>query len=156
MKIRTILVPLDFSNESRRALAAADALAVAQNADLTLFHVHPIIEVAVLDFTYVQPPEKVDEICEAIAARLRSCAGILATAAERVHAQVVPGGPAPAICAASAHHDLVVMATHGRTGVSHFLLGSVAERVVQGAECSVWVVKDGRRGAAKPDAEPRG
>ena len=51
------------------------------------------------------------------------------------------GSPALDIIEESAHHDLVVMASRGRTGVGHALLGSVAEKVVRFAECPVMVIK---------------
>jgi nucleotide-binding universal stress UspA family protein len=55
--------------------------------------------------------------------------------------RVTTGAPVAEIVAATQTFDLVVMATHGRSGMSHFLMGSVAERVVQGSRCSVFVVK---------------
>jgi nucleotide-binding universal stress UspA family protein len=51
------------------------------------------------------------------------------------------GDPALDIIEESARHDLVIMATHGRTGVSHFLIGSVAEKVVRYASCPVMVIR---------------
>lgn len=141
MNTQRILVPIDFSEQSRQALGEADALAVERGAQLTLMHVHPIVEMAVLDFTYVQPAEKVAEICELVEGRLKEWARGIRTPADRVNVQVTTGGPAVEIIAMSDKCDLIVMATHGRTGMSHFLMGSVAERVVQGARCSVLVVK---------------
>lgn len=141
MHIQRILVPIDFSEQSHHALREADGLAKANGARLTLLHVHPIVEVAVLDFTYVQPPEKVAEICDAAEAKMRGWASELATPTTHISVEVATGAPVTEIVEHSGHHDLVVMATHGRTGMRHFLMGSVAERVVQGAQCSVLVVK---------------
>jgi nucleotide-binding universal stress UspA family protein len=104
-------------------------------------HVHPIVEVAVLDFTYIQPAEKVAELCEAVELRLKEWARALNSPPGRVSVKVATGAPATEIIAAARDFDLVVMSTHGRTGVGHFLMGSVAERVVQAAPCSVYVVK---------------
>jgi nucleotide-binding universal stress UspA family protein len=141
MNPHRILVPVDFSEQSRLAMVEADALAMERDAHLVLMHVHPIVEVAVLDFTYLQPAEKVAELCEAVELRLKEWARSLTSPPERVTVRVATGAPVTEIVAAAKDFDLVVMATHGRTGVGHFLMGSVAERVVQGASCSVFVVK---------------
>lgn len=141
MKLNRVLVPIDFSERSRAALLEADALAAAQGAQLTLLHVHPVVEVAIMDFTYVQPPEKIAEVVQAADRHLREWAQSLQTPSERLEISVTTGGPAIEIVELSRQYDLVVMATHGRTGVSHFLMGSVTERVVQGAHCSVLIIK---------------
>jgi hypothetical protein len=69
-----------------------------------------------------------------------------------VHATsaVVCGAPVPSIvkAAESAGADLIVMGTHGRRGMGHLLLGSVAERVVRLAPCPVLTVREARAGAA--------
>lgn len=142
MKLDRILVPIDFSDLSEKALRAADDLAQGAGGTLTLLHVYQIVEVVVLDFAYVQPPEKVSEVCDASRARLQEIASSLKTPADRIRIQVTTGSPAMEIVEASEQHDLVVMPTHGRTGVKHFMLGSVAERVVQAARCSVLIVKN--------------
>ena len=56
-------------------------------------------------------------------------------------AHFLTGKPVDEIVNLSAQYDLIVMPTHGRVGINHFLMGSVAERVVKGAQCSVLVVK---------------
>ena len=110
-------------------------------ARVTLLHVHPMTVVAVLDYTYAEPPELVAEAVEAISVRLKSWADDLTTPAEMIETAVKTGQPAHEIITAAADYDMVVMGTHGRTGVSRFLMGSVAERVVQGAPCSVLVFR---------------
>ena len=55
--------------------------------------------------------------------------------------KIVVGSPAEAIISASSGHDLVVMGTHGRSGLAHLRLGSVAEKVIRDAHCPVMVVK---------------
>ena len=74
-----------------------------------------------------------------------------------VETEVVTGQPARAIVeyAAAGHFDLIVMATHGRTGLSHALMGSVAERVVQKAPCAVLTVREMAPGHSK-DASTAG
>jgi len=144
MQLRRILVPTDFSEFALAAVEAAASMAAASGGRLTLQHVHPIVEVVVLEYSYVQPPERVAEALDAARSRLVAMAAKLDLPTERIDIMVTTGQPAHEIIAASKAHDLVVMPTHGRTGLSHFMLGSVAERVVQGAACSVLVVKTPR------------
>jgi universal stress protein A len=75
----------------------------------------------------------------------------LATHGFIVDTAVITGPPARAIVehASAGHFDLIVMGTHGRTGLSHALLGSVAERVVQKAPCPVLTVREASPAAAK-------
>ena len=141
MKIEKLLAPIDFSPLSRHALIEADRRACASNARLHLLHVHQIVEVALLDFTYVEPAEKISEICDALENQLREWATELKTPQEHISIAVHTGVPAHEIIQASHQFDLIVMGTHGRTGISHFLMGSVTERVVQGAHCSVLIYK---------------
>ena len=142
MKFSKILVPVDFSELSLAALKAADELAQGTGAELTLAHVHPYTTVSVLDYTYAEPPEVVAQVCAAIEEKLQALVHTLGTPPERCHVLVQTGDPAAELMSLSAGHDLVVMSTHGRTGLRHFLLGSVAERLVRGAKCSVLVVRE--------------
>lgn len=141
MNIEKVLVPVDFSESSKAAVEEADALAADRGASITLLHVHQPTEVVVMDFAYSDPPEKVAEVCDAAEAQLNEWSEPLKTPPERRSIQVVTGAPVTEINRISGDYDLVVMPTHGRTGLRHFLLGSVAERVVQGAKCSVLVIK---------------
>ncbi len=137
-----VLVPIDFSDSSLAALRRADQLAVDSGSKLTVLHVHPVTMVTVLDYTYAEPPELVAASLEAVHERLRSIAVELSTPADRVKTDVRTGEPANEIISAAKDHDLLIMGTHGRSGVSRFLMGSVAERVVRGAPCSVLVHRE--------------
>ena len=141
MNPKNILVPIDFSDYAKAALDEADSLAQQSGAELTLLHIHEMTQVAIMDFTYVEPPEKVAEILTAAEKQLQQWAEQLGTPPERRSIRSTTGGAAQEIIDESENYDLIVMPTHGRTGLSHFLLGSVAERVVQGAKCSVLIVK---------------
>ena len=141
MKLERILVPIDFSEQSQRALQAADELAQVRGSHLTLLHVHSIVGVAVLDFTYVERPQDLARITEAAEVQLGQWAQALKAPAEHVHIEVATGDPVTEIVRHTESHDLAVMGTHGRTGLTHFLMGSVAERVVRGARCSVLIVR---------------
>ena len=67
-------------------------------------------------------------------------------------------GPVESIVSYAVDHrvDLIVIATHGRTGLSHVLMGSVAERIVREAPCPVLTIRDRHRGPAIPHGKPAG
>ena len=153
MRFTRILVPTDFSPASEAALAAALELADRFGASIHLLHVleDPYSTSAYATEVYgFLPPglretwqENAEKRLDALLPREHgtrsggSCA-------------VVFGSPARAIVdhAHGAGIDLIVMGTHGRSGVAHLLLGSVAERVVRTAACPVMTV----RGVTRPDA----
>jgi nucleotide-binding universal stress UspA family protein len=141
MRAKRILVPIDFSEPARAALQEADAIACQQGSELTLLYVYSPTEVAILDFTYVEPADKIADITDAAEARLRTLASVLETPADRVEARVATGPVVETILELSTGYDLIVMSTHSRKGLEHMLIGSVAERVVRASRCSVLVVK---------------
>ncbi|MBN1962019.1 MAG: universal stress protein [Deltaproteobacteria bacterium] len=141
MKFEHVLVPIDFSEQSRRALRAADELCQSYNATLTLLHVHAIVGVAVLDFTYVEQPQEIVRITEAAEEQLQSLVAELQTPKDSIKIEVLTGDPVDEMIKLSQEHDLMVMSTHGRSGITRFLMGSVVERVVRGAHCSVLVIR---------------
>jgi universal stress protein A len=115
-------------------------LASKLQAKLTLLHViEPLVigSVETMPYTFLQDLE--DKITQAMAPyRERVTAAGLACDYTIVH-----GVPFQVIIetARTAHIDLIIMGTHGRTGLRHVLLGSVAERVVRLAPCPVLVVR---------------
>lgn len=121
--VRTIVFPTDFSDCSRHAGERAADVARHFGAALHVLHVDPPV-------TAPAPPTRV----AAAAAALGS--GLVVTTA------TVSGVPAHAICAYARKvgAELIVMGTHGRTGVSRAVLGSVAEAVVRHADCPVMTV----------------
>jgi universal stress protein A len=136
-----IAVAIDFSDQSRLALRLADDLAVRTGAKLTLVHVHPVVDVAIYDFAIIQSPEDLARETARAESTLRDWAHDLGTPAARVTSRVVVGAPIAEIIKFSERADLLVLGTHGRKGLSHFLLGSVAERAARGAHCSVLIAK---------------
>ena len=141
VKLDQVLVPVDLSEPSRRALSEAASLTAGRGSKLTILHAHPIQQIVLLDFSYVEPPEKIVAYREAAVRTLESWCKELGLGHDRAQIQVETSEPVDTIIRLSAQHDLVVMGTHGRTGLDHFLLGSVAERVVRGAKCSVLIVR---------------
>jgi len=151
--ITKILIPVDFSPHAEHAFGYAAALARRLGAVLTLVHVveDPFAAGAWGAEGYV--PNVGELLQELIAGAERQ----LAPWKERPAAQgltvktaVITGRPAQAIIehAGSAGCDLIVMATHGRTGLSHAVMGSVAERVLRRAPCPVLTVR-GNAGASE-------
>lgn len=140
---RTILVPYDFSAHSRVALAEASELATRLDAELHLVHV-----IQPPTFTYghgiygaAAPPVNMPELREAALRALREVAQGLPGKAKT---HVVEGsGIADMIheAAKQVSADLIVMGTHGRTGLAHAFLGSVTERTLRRAPCPVLTVQ---------------
>lgn len=141
MKFEKILVPIDFSEMSRQALAAADRLATEVGGSLTLLHVKPNLEPAPLEYTHADSSSLHAEQLSNIEEELKTWAKHCETPEDRITVMAITGVPVDELIDATKKHDLVVMRTHGRTGVSRFFLGSVAERLVRGAECSVFILK---------------
>jgi nucleotide-binding universal stress UspA family protein len=141
MKFEKILVPIDFSDMSRDALAAADRLATEVGGSLTLMHVKPNLEPAPLEYTYADSPRLHAEQLSNLEQHLQGWAKECKTPQQSITVRAISGIPADTLIDATKEHDLVVMRTHGRSGVSRFFLGSVAERVVRGAQCSVFILK---------------
>ena len=141
---RRILVPTDFSAASGVALDAARLLADRFAASLHLLHVLPNLFVdggAGADVFASEAPEvrtlRLMNARERLAHRIPT--GLLRST---VTTEVIFGTPAETIAAYADdnHFDLIVMGTHGRTGIAH-LVGSVAERVVRTAQCPVMTTR---------------
>jgi nucleotide-binding universal stress UspA family protein len=146
--IQTILVATDFSDASAPATAYAFSLARALNARVYIMHVVPEDDVRVITAirTYLQSEVTPETLVDAL---YTEAAERLATLVEEAHATelvqerlIVTGEPAVELmrCAAAKQVQLIIIGTHGRRGVTRFLMGSVAERVLREAPCAVLVV----------------
>lgn len=155
---RRILVPLDFSEHAQKALRYATALARQFDSSLVLVHViEPLVYPA--DFGYTPlPANLLEQDFEREAnARLEAVAAAQAAVGFQVEHFVRIGKPYHEIALAAAEQraDLVVLTTHGYTGLTHVLLGSTAERVIRHAPCPVLVVRDAAGGGTSgPGASP--
>jgi nucleotide-binding universal stress UspA family protein len=140
-----ICCPVDFSETSWEALAeAAELAARGGEAHLVILHVEEGTDVAALGEMAVTSPEAARRLVEDTRRSLERCrAEAEQIARGRVAAESVAGDPASEIVRFAERQavDLIVMGTHGRTGIRRILLGSVAERVVRSAPCSVLVVR---------------
>ena len=143
LAIKSILVPLDFSASSERALDYAAALARQFKAKLTLLHV--VEPVATPDFAASFPLAMENDQAKAAAKKhLESVAKAARISRGRVEKMLVRFGRSfheITDAARTRKVDLIVISTHGYTGVKHALLGSTTERVVRHAHCPVLVVR---------------
>jgi universal stress protein A len=137
MNIRHILAPTDFSQLSKQAVTYAFELAQNVDAKLSLLHV---IEVPVYAIEVSLPLEDLEQDARRELSRLLPEAESAHVAVTRL---VEMGVPSQKILetAAAEQVDMIVMATHGRTGLSHLVMGSVAERVVRTAPCPVLTIR---------------
>lgn len=142
MNIHSILFPTDFSHYNDAALKYASTLAADANATLHIVHVHDVRELntATGDASYVytaawQEQRRVAET------RLSKVMPTVSGVAYEHHSLV--GDPVTDILNVAAERkvDLIVMASHGRTGLSRLLMGSIAEGVMRQATCPVLIVK---------------
>jgi nucleotide-binding universal stress UspA family protein len=139
-----ILVPADFSEHSAEAVRTAADLSRRYDAPLTVVHVFDPVIYALPEAYVLFTPEQLDKIVDALEARLADVKQLAADGgAVHVETRLLHGAVAAQIIelAGSSGASLIVMGTRGRTGLSHLLLGSVAERVVRLAPCAVLTVK---------------
>src|SRR3989338_8618863 len=148
--IQKILVPTDFSRDSDQALDYAAVLAEKFKAEIFLAHVMESFTYSVSDtLTVVDHRKALKTIAQPLLDNLRKG---LSEKGLSVKARLVDGVPYQEIIkvARKEKADLIVMGTHGRTGVGRLLLGSVAEKVVRLSACPVLKVR------APGGAPPRG
>lgn len=140
-----ILVPVDFSDLSKKALQVANSFAELINASITPFHSH--IPISEMDEPYAlgmssQVYQDFEEIEKNLYERL-TLFSKEQTDNSRLNDPIISmGNPAQSIIDESENYDFVVMSTHGRTGFTRFLLGSVAEKVLRLSHTPVLVVED--------------
>ena len=144
--LKKILVPVDFSECSRKALRYALALAKQYSSALALVYVAPAQYYVASGYSGADIAELEARMRESGERELAALAKQIQEAAS-AETLVRSGSPGPEIveAARSASADLIVISTHGRTGLKHVLLGSVAEFVTRHAPCPVLVVRENER-----------
>jgi nucleotide-binding universal stress UspA family protein len=151
--ITKILVPVDFSPHAERAVHYATTLAHRLGARLELLHVveDPFVAGAWTSDVFLPYDDDLlrnltDGAERELAARKESARALGVTA----DTAVITGRPMYSILeyAREGGFDLIVMGTHGRTGLSHVFMGSVAERVVRQAPCPVLTMRAAETSAA--------
>ena len=153
MAIKRILVPLDFSDDSLKALTYARQFGRPFGAELVLLYVvEPIYYATPADMyaTSANVAMLIDEQRRAGTQQLKRIGADLQKAGQRFRTLLKTGSAAQSIVdtAKTVKADMIIMATHGRTGLAHMFVGSVAEKVVRTAACAVLTV----RGAAAKKA----
>jgi nucleotide-binding universal stress UspA family protein len=141
MTIKRIFVPTDFSTHSEGALKLGLEMARAFGARLQVFHCYQEVAGAGAPVGSTGLDSSAPENAEK---QLKELVGRFDSEGIEVDLDLVPGiFPAAAVleAARTTTADLIVMGTHGRTGLKHALLGSVAEGVVREASCPVTTVK---------------
>ena len=142
--LKKILCAVDFSEPSRKALRAAMDLASRFDCELTLLHVYQMPGYAFPEGVVMAGPEVLNELVGRIDKVLgewkkecedRGLTNVKTeTAMGIAHVEIVR-------IAAEGSYDMLVIGTHGRTGLKHALLGSIAERVIRTAPCPVLTVR---------------
>ncbi|MBW7898797.1 putative universal stress protein [Candidatus Brocadiaceae bacterium B188] len=143
ISIRNILCPIDYSVYSEMALKYAIEFAEKYQAKLYLMHV---LDIRVYD---INNPELYninvvdEETVEKLRERLLRCVNEDTRGRISVEALIIQGVPFAEIIKVSKEYriDLIVIGTHGRTGLSHAIMGSVAEKIVRKAPCPVLTIR---------------
>ncbi|BCX04884.1 MAG: universal stress protein [Candidatus Roseilinea sp.] len=155
LDFKKILVPLDGSQFAEGALPYARMLAECSGGQIELLRiaVHPssyvyVSDPATLASLYDSDRAHCEEYLQKVAAGLQAATSITVTTA------VLEGPVADAILdrAEETNADLIVMSTHGRSGMERWLLGSVAEKVVRGAKIPVMLVRPKQTGTSAGSA----
>ena len=143
MQIKTILCPIDFSEISTNAMEYAVFLASHHHAKLLLLHVveylHEFEHYQILVFTPQELSEKMEkqayEELTKVTEQVKKTITVEAVVRQgKAFMEIIKEAMEKDI-------DMIVMGSHGRTGISHMLMGSVAEKVVRKANCPVLIVR---------------
>jgi universal stress protein A len=144
MDIRRILAPTDFSELSKQGLKSASELAKIFGAKLLLLHVvepppYPVEGIVPLDLGATL----LDDLERQASNELAQALSETQASGTEVARRVVTGIPYRKIVdvAEEEQSDLIVMTTHGRTGLGHLVMGSVAEKIVRTAPCPVFTIR---------------
>jgi nucleotide-binding universal stress UspA family protein len=141
-EIQSVLAPVDFSEPARLGLAHARELAQVYDATLDLMH---IVEDVVFPSVYGIDPiaPQLPDVQQRAAEALERMADEVIGGAVPTNLHVIAGYAARDIIDFADENDtgLIAMATHGRTGLERFLIGSVTEKVIRSASCPVFTVK---------------
>lgn len=135
------MVAVDFSDCSLAALKRAADLAQSRQGELLVVNALPTMPVEhkyTSDAANAADKERIAERLEALATQTRADYPDLKIASE-----VIGGAPVDALINEAKTRDIhfIVVGTHGRTGISHLVLGSVAEQIARKATCPVLIVK---------------
>ena len=147
--LKNIICATDFSNNSNEAINYASNLAKTFGAELVLIHVvEDALEAASsIPFTYAGSEgfdKQIVELKKKINTELQKKSDELNKSGVKTSYSILEGNPVAELIQYPEENpcDLIVMGTHGRTGLPHILIGSVAEKVVRKAPCAVLTVRE--------------
>ena len=142
INIKNILCPVDHSDCSKEALKYAVSFAIKDNSKLYLLHV---IDIRTFDesINAMTPQIPDDETLAQLKTKLLDCIPEEMRDDMNVEALVVQGIPFVEIISTAKKNDvdMIVLGSHGRTGIAHMMMGSVSEKVVRKAPCPVLTVR---------------
>lgn len=143
MEPRNILVPVDFSTHSYRALETAIGLAKTFDATIHVLHAYHLYVPMSLPVPMESATQVLNGMHDALLAKLQELREKIHAEGVTARIELIESVPTEAIVTAAERisADLIVMGTRGLTGVKHVLLGSVAERTVRLAPCPVMTLK---------------
>ena len=144
IRLKRILVPIDFSDCSKKALQYAKPFAEQFHAEIVLLHVSSVNYMVAEGFGGIDLPTLRTDLMEDAEKQLGEIAGVLESNGASVTLNVREGRAASEIVeyAKEANVDLIVMSTHGYSNIKHVLLGSVTENVVRHAPCPTLAVRE--------------
>jgi nucleotide-binding universal stress UspA family protein len=151
LSIGKILVPTDFSACSSEALRWARIVGAKFGARIDVLHVWEPPRYVIPEIAIQMPGEPQQSLLDfAKAEASKEMEAFISPGSDQsppVQARLQSGDPTDTIIqlAESDRYDLIIMGTHGRTGISHLLLGSVAEKVVRRAPCPVMTIRQCER-----------
>ncbi len=144
-EIRRILVPTDFSPHSNEATAWAADLAARYGASIALVHVYQPVSMVLPEGFVLKSATEIADLLHSLDQALAEARSALERTAPGVaiDSTLLQGVPFAEIVRHARENgfDLIVIGTHGRTGLKHALLGSVAEKVVRKSHCPVLTVR---------------
>jgi len=154
--IRKILLPHDFTADADQATKVALDMAQRYKASLTILHVAQYPGLVMPEGPILSFPQHLTEVHMELYGRLEELKNSLSGENLTIETELGFGFPAEEIlkCIRKHHIDLVVLASHGKSRLSHLLLGGTAYSVVRRAECMALVVRSAERIAHSRDLEP--
>ncbi len=154
MKIKNILFPTDFSQGARAAMHYAVSLARDYHARLILLYV--LQDIAIAEWylpSSISATDLVEDMEKGAWKEIKSWETEVSTQVSSVEKMVLRGVPFVEIVktAKDRNVDMIVIGTHGRTGIDHMLFGSTAEKVLRKAPCPVLTVRIAGKDSTKPE-----
>ena len=137
-RLKKILVPVDFSDCSKKALVYATGFARQFSAELTLLHVvEPYPPVPQMDWVDVESVQEAQGKLDAIRSTFGEAVAVkVILRTGEPHLEIVEAAKELGI-------DLIILSTHGRSGLMHVILGSTVAKVARHANCPVLIVREG-------------